>query len=610
MKKVLFLVMACVMMLTGFQLPVSGKSINNFSVKNEYRKGQYTDIKATEWYASNVQRCYELGLMQGKTEGLFDPKGKITLAEVIAIAARAHEIYYGGDGNIPSTGTTWYDGAVDYAIENSTIKEGDFSNYKLNATRGQVAYIFANILPRSEFIELNFIDGLPDVYFDVPYSQPTFFLYQSGVLTGSDQYGTFYEDSYITRAEAASLIIRIVSPADRITYAPNSLIFQGNLPNDDPYSQFRYFTNADNGPAPVLDYSKIKIANIQNPYDNGNNNPSEFVTKSEGIKVILSMTLGTADIGDLEQKLASTYENAVWVEYAQEQGLIDAGAITPANEATPITLQETIDCLMAALKKFAPEVDFGFYGRYMLLHFDGYSDTTRHNTYFAYYWDLLGDRTDLDLINLQEQMTKAKMDRLLTDTVNKLNVINGKKSQIKTTDLPKNADAYPYILAGIENEVYEMPFSGWDSAEASPRICFKGTEDLYERFDQMISEAYSDFVNIDYETISVDSFSNAKEWSLDYACGWVDELDDRIESYIDYVKKNKIKITGKVTPLLPIVYHDGFDFRIRTKIEYTIISSDTNVDLLLGDRIAYSGSTKLGYSPTIYKSKKIRFMLT
>jgi hypothetical protein len=591
------------MMVTSFQIQVLGSEVGKFSVKNEYHQDQFIDIKGSEWYVHNVQKCYELGLMMGKKESFFDVNGKVTLAEAVATAARAHEIYMGGDGVIESSGTNWYDGVVAYAISNEIIKQGDFSNYRLNATRGQVAYIFANVLPKSEFIELNYIENLPDVYFNVPYCLSIVFLYRAGVLTGSDKFGTFNGDSYITRAEAAALIIRVVSPEDRITFAPEAYIFQGNVPNNDPYTQFRYFTNANNGTAPILNFEDIKIRSIKNPYDNGSNNSTELITKSEGIKVILSMVLGTTDISKLAEKPVSTYKNAIWVEYAQSQGIINVGTITAVNEGTPITLEESINCLILTMKKFAPEVDFSSLYKVMLADSNDYNKETRFNAYFAYLYDLLGNSASFESINLRAQMTKGKMDDLLTRTINQFNLVMAKKGQIKTIDLPKNVQAYPYIVSGIDNSVYEMPFSGWNSGEAGPRLCYQNAKGIYGRMDQMITEAYTEFVNIDYETISEDDFKRAKEWSLDYSCGWVDELDQRIEGYVDYVKKNKIKVTGKVTPLLPIVYLDGYHYRVRTKIEYTIVSSDTNIDLLLGDRIADSGSSKLGYSPTVYVSQ-------
>ncbi len=600
MKKMFLIFMCCVLLVANFQFPAEGAGKSNLAIKNKYTQGLFSDIKGTESYAKSVQKAYEFGLMKEKRKGFFDPNSKMTIAEVIEMAAKVHELYNGGDGVIKNSGKAWYDGVVAYAIKNKIIKQGDFSNYNLNTTRGQLAYILANILPKSEFIELNYIEYLPDVYFGVPYNQEIFFLYGAGVLTGSDKYGTFNGNSYITRAEAATLIIRLVSPADRVTFAPSSYIFEGNVPIVDPYTKFRYFTNKDNGPAPELNFDEVIISGIKSPYDNGSNKPSEVITKSEGIKVILSMVLGRSDINNLAKKPVNTYKNAIWVEYAEERGLIEKGAITAFNETAPITTEETINFLISALRQFAPEVDLNSYSKIVFTEPSKYSNTTRQNAYFAYVWSLV-DSNDEAL--LEQEMTKGKMDDLLIRAINKLNLKMGKKGQIKTTNLPKNAQAYPYILSSIENSVYEMPFSGWDSGEVGPRLCYKGAKSMYGRIDQMIREAYTEIVNIDYRTISKDHFTNAKKWSLDYSCGWVDELDNQIEHYVDYVKKNKIEITGKVTPLLPIVYFDGNRYRVRTKIEYTIQSSDTDIDLLLCDRIAYSGALKLCYSPTVYVSK-------
>lgn len=77
-------------------------------------------------------------------------------------------------------------------------------------------------------------------------------------------------------------------------------------------------------------------------------------------------------------------------------------------------------------------------------------------------------------------------------------------------------------------------------------------------------------------------------------------MEYQLNEYIDYVKKNKIKIEGTVTPLFPIVYYDGSNVRVRTKIEYKILSSDTKSDLIFGDRNGNPGASREFYAPTEY----------
>lgn len=601
LKKLFVIMMASVILVTGVQVPVFGATATNFSLKNVYEQGMFSDIKGTEWYAKSVQKCYELGLMNGKN-GIFDANGKVTLAETIATAARAHNIYSGGDGIIENNGAKWYDGAVSYALTNGIIQSGDFTNYNLNATRSQVAYIFANVLPKTEFKVLNYMDWLPDDTdnnIEEAYRSSVYFLYGAGVLTGSDQYGTFNGRSFISRAEAAILITRVVIPSERITFSPDSLIFDGNNPYFDNSEVLRYITTPKvEMLAPAIDYNAIRILSVMSPYDNGSSSPTEWVTKSEGVKSILSVVGGITDASKELPIPSDPYQNAAWVAYAQAEKIIDADDITASNNAMTMTVEEGLCWLVAAVSKFYPRSNDATFPDFS--DFFSYDQKTKEAIWIAL------DRKLIDNgvfpLNLGQQMTKGKMDELLIRTVNTVNIIAQKKVQIKTTDLPKNAKSYPYILSGIDNSVYELPFlETWgclagDYAKV-PRGIYEHNIDYFGNMDKIIREAYTEILNIDYETITKDHFRNTLHWYVWISGSQRDDLD----AYIEYVKQNKIKITGKVTPLLPITYYDGISTRVRTKIEYTIISADTKIDLLFGDR-SINGLIS-NYAPTIYEVK-------
>ena len=68
---------------------------------------------------------------------------------------------------------------------------------------------------------------------------------------------------------------------------------------------------------------------------------------------------------------------------------------------------------------------------------------------------------------------------------------------------------------------------------------------------------------------------------------------DDVKEYVDYVKVNKIKLEGKATPLLPIMYNNGEQYVIRTKVTFKVISSNTDINLLFGDEdysVKYDGN--------------------
>jgi hypothetical protein len=192
--------------------------LDNFKVQKRYTPGTFNDVSENSWYAKAVAGCYELGLIEGKGGGKFDPQGSISVAEALTIAARVNKIYYGEGPEIEQTGSNWYDGAVYYAISRRIIYGDEFRVLTRPASRAELAYIFANALPDSEYKQKNNISRLPDVNSETNYSHEIFKLYNAGILTGQDRNLTFNPDANISRAEVATIVTRLVRPDNRVTF--------------------------------------------------------------------------------------------------------------------------------------------------------------------------------------------------------------------------------------------------------------------------------------------------------------------------------------------------------------------------------------------------------
>lgn len=57
--------------------------------------GPFTDVKDTDWFASNVQYVYDNGLMNGTTTTTFEPESNLTRAQTamvlfLRLSARSH----------------------------------------------------------------------------------------------------------------------------------------------------------------------------------------------------------------------------------------------------------------------------------------------------------------------------------------------------------------------------------------------------------------------------------------------------------------------------------------------------------------------------------------
>ena len=194
-------------------------SMSNFVKTKTYTSGMFTDVDENQWYGYTqykvIATAYEYNLMQG-SGNTFNPTGNMLLSEAITIAVRVHSIYNGGTGEL-TPGSPWYQVYVDYAITNGIINSGTFSDYNKPATRAEMAYIFSRALPAAEFKLQNTVNSLPDVNASTPYSAAIVLLYQAGVVSGSDDKGTFNPGSNIIRAEAATIISRVILPESRVS---------------------------------------------------------------------------------------------------------------------------------------------------------------------------------------------------------------------------------------------------------------------------------------------------------------------------------------------------------------------------------------------------------
>ena len=194
----------------------SANSLNAFARSRTYG-GQFKDVADTAWYAGAVRTSYEYGLMDGSA-GQFDPEGHLTVAQAITMASNVHEIYHTGKRNAKSGSgsAAWYQGYVDYALDNGIIKRGEFTqaDYERDITRAEMAALFVRAVDPVELYQINKISAVPDVTKDTKNADEILTLYRAGALTGSEG-GRFDPDKDISRAEAATILTCIILPERR-----------------------------------------------------------------------------------------------------------------------------------------------------------------------------------------------------------------------------------------------------------------------------------------------------------------------------------------------------------------------------------------------------------
>ena len=180
-------------------------------------KAAFSDVPSNAWYAQDVAAAERSGILQGTGNGRFSPDGNLTLAQAITMAARTYA-YERGETIPKAGGSTWYSDFLQYANDKGICAIGEFgAAYDNFCNRLTMAKLFARVVPESTATQRNDVTSLPDVQ-SASENQAVFTLYQLGILTGSDKYGTFHPYQYIKRSETAAILNRVLNPDTRKSF--------------------------------------------------------------------------------------------------------------------------------------------------------------------------------------------------------------------------------------------------------------------------------------------------------------------------------------------------------------------------------------------------------
>lgn len=172
--------------------------------------------------------------------------------------------------------------------------------------------------------------------------------------------------------------------------------------------------------------------------------------------------------------------------------------------------------------------------------------------------------------------------------------------EIRTTNLPKNAKDYPYILKDIPNEMYEMayPHSRKGYSKVSAQIFKEKTftdEDLTKIMKRVVA-GYNLKLNVDYKTINTKTWGQELFKNENQAMGSARVYQNN--QYAAWVKKNKIKIEGSITPEPSMLYRSGLGgWYVRAKVKFKIDSYNEYKDLF---HDAYASRAKTKFAKGVW----------
>ena len=177
----------------------------------------FVDVPNDAWYAQDVEKAYNTGLVNGKSATTYAPYDNLTYSEVIKLAACMHQRYTTGSVTL-TNGNPWYQSYVDYC-KGAGIISKDY-NWDQPATRAGYMEIFANALPEEALAQMNTVadNSIPDVSMMHPQASAIYKLYRAGILQGNDAQHNCNPSASIKRSEVAAILTRMMDPAERIVF--------------------------------------------------------------------------------------------------------------------------------------------------------------------------------------------------------------------------------------------------------------------------------------------------------------------------------------------------------------------------------------------------------
>ncbi|MBQ8389689.1 MAG: S-layer homology domain-containing protein [Oscillibacter sp.] len=191
----------------------------------------FSDVPETHWAHSAIMTMVQGGLFNGKTEpvngvGTFAPDAPMTRAEFVTVLTR---LLYAQRITGTVTGEKWWQENYDVALAAGLLAPGELENGALDApmqrqeaamvlVRASAAKGFPQRLAKEEAIADYEMVG--DAYKE--YVRTCFAL---GLLQGVDAQGSFQPSGTLTRAQAATVIYRLVDSASRSPLADSDTEF-------------------------------------------------------------------------------------------------------------------------------------------------------------------------------------------------------------------------------------------------------------------------------------------------------------------------------------------------------------------------------------------------
>lgn len=172
----------------------------------------FSDVPANQWYAPAVSYVTQRGLFSGVSETQFAPSQSMTRGMLVSVLYRFNGTSHTGSSPFADVSSdAWYGNAVSWAYTNNLVSGVSDTSFAPNTpiTREQAAVMLARYL---KFSGVALESGTPDFQDTASisgYAKESVGAMQKAGLLSGDNEGNFRPDAQITRAEIASIFMRL-----------------------------------------------------------------------------------------------------------------------------------------------------------------------------------------------------------------------------------------------------------------------------------------------------------------------------------------------------------------------------------------------------------------
>lgn len=348
------------------------------------------------------------------------------------------------------------------------------------------------------------------------------------------------------------------------------------------YQKYKYYAH----------YEKdMKALAFDIAYDNKTCKTNQSVTKSEAVKMMVVAFFNTTDITGFASTPVEPYENAIYVQYAEDKGIVPKGEITVDNEDKKIKYEDVLRYLgNAKMKVMDKPLDAS--QKEKTKDIANYNPDVQNAIADLVNNEIIAPRGNK--VRGNKNVFKGQINEIVVNVANKYNTVTlgENKVNINPDKVPSNAEEYPYTLSQIDKSIYEKPFSVDDNRYfLNPVGVFGKKKDYFSRIQETVEKYYETLLNVNENTITAENFHQGIEEYVAYK-----QDNTQIEAYVDYVKKHHITLQGKAEVIMPAIYYDGRNYRARVKLTFEVKSADTKSNLLYLD----SNMGNIVYDATSY----------